>query len=1001
MKKKLALLLLVLASALCVAFAFPACDFGGGSGNNEGPSVEAVPDHYHPLVHYAAVESTCTESGHAEYWYCSYCEECFTDSDGNNFTTLEQLTIQPTGHNFVDGFCSKCNISYFTEGLEYSLSSDSEYYIVTGIGTATDKDLVIPSVYNNLPVTEIGGYAFNGCSSLTSITIPEGVTSIGENAFWGCSRLTGVTFGANSQLESIGSFAFAYCSSLTSITIPEGVTNIDGNAFKGCSSLTSITIPEGVTSIDNYAFYGCTALTEINFNATICNDLSSGNYVFSYAGQDGEGITVNIGANVTKIPAYLFCPDNSISPYSKIVIVNFAQNSVCKSIGTYAFAYCSSLTSITIPESVTSIGYDAFSGCSSLESVIFGANSQLESIGDYAFEWCSRLTSVTIPEGVTSIGENTFLGCSSLTSITIPEGVTSIGSFAFYYCSSLTNITIPEGVTSIGENTFRGCSSLTSITIPEGVTSIGENTFWGCSRLTSITIPEGVTSIGEDAFRGCRGLTIYCEASSKPSGWGSSWNNSGCSVVWDCNNNEVADDGYIYVIVNDLRYSLKDGNAMVVGQPSNISGEVVIASTVEYKGIIYTVTSIGDAAFAYCRSLTSVTFGANSQLESIGERAFSGCDNLTSITIPESVTNIGWYAFSGCSSLTSITIPEGVTSIGLSAFSGCSSLTRITIPDSVTSIGENVFGWCSSLTSITIPEGVTSIGLRAFLGCSSLTIYCEAASKPTGWVSNWNNSNCPVVWDCNNNEVADDGYIYVIVNDLRYSLKDGNAMVVGQPSNISGEVVIASTVEYKGIIYTVTSIGYDAFSGCSSLTNVFVKENNNKYCDINGILFSKDKATLICYPAGKPATQYSIPDGVTSIGERAFSGCDNLTSITIPESVTSIGYDAFSGCSSLESVIFGANSQLESIGSSAFYYCSSLTSVTIPESVTSIGYFAFYGCSNLESVYYAGTAEVWETIEIGSYNSPLTSATRYYYSETQPTGEGNWWHYVDGVVTVW
>ena len=368
-----------------------------------------------------------------------------------------------------------------------------------------------------------------------------------------------------------------------------------------------------------------------------------------------------------------------------------------------AFYDCSSLTSVTIGDSVTSIGYRAFDGTGYYNNDSNWTNGVLY-IDKWLIDVKSYITgAVTIKDGTVGIGGSAFYNCSSLTSVTIPDSVTSIGGSAFEDCSSLTSITIPDSVTSIGNYAFCDCYCLTSVTIPDSVTSIGNYAFSGCSSLTSVTIPDSVTSIGNCAFSGCETLTQFVVGE----------NNSYFSTI----------DGVLFN---------KDATEILC-YPGGLKGSYIISDSVTSIGdyafydcdgltsitIGNSVTSIEERAFAYCDVLTSVTIGDS--VTSIGEQAFYDCDGLTSITIPDSVTSIGRNAFYDCDGLTSITIPDSVTSIGYSAFENCSSLTSVTIGDNVTSIGYRAFRDCSSLTSITIPDSVTSIGDYAFYHCSKLT----------------------------------------------------------------------------------------------------------------------------------------------------------------------------------------------------------------------------------------------------------------------------------------
>ncbi len=433
-------------------------------------------------------------------------------------------------------------------------------------------------------------------------------------------------------------------------------------------------------------------------------------------------------------------------------IKNLVISDGIKEIAGVTFRYSSTLETVSLPDSLTSIGTSAFDGCTGLTSIIIPDG--VISLGDFAFRNCTRLTSVTIGNSVTSIGDSAFYGCEKLTRIIIPDNVTSIGrgafsactglasingsaentsraarqvsgctfvvnitsgtsigDSAFKKCTGLTNVNIPESVTDIADAAFSGCTSLTSVTIPDSVTSIGSSAFSGCTSLTSVTIPNTVTSIVYSTFRDCTSLTSVAIPDSVTSIGSSAF--SGCTSLTSITipNNITRIEDYLF-------YNC--GALTKITIPDN-------------------VISIGQYAFAFCTRFTNITI-PDSVEGCIDKGAFLGCTGLTSISgdvrsamevadqaKPASFSvnitsgkNIPSWAFNNCTGLTSITLPERLLSIGEYAFSGCTSLTSITISENVTDIANYAFYGCISLTSITIPNRVTYIGLSAFEGCTSL-----------------------------------------------------------------------------------------------------------------------------------------------------------------------------------------------------------------------------------------------------------------------------------------
>ena len=446
--------------------------------------------------------------------------------------------------------------------------------------------------------------------------------------------------------------------SVTYNDVTYSVTSIGSSAFSGCTGLTSITIPNSVTSIGGYAFGECYGLKEL----VIADGKRTLSLGYNPTNTGGQGLfsncpleTVYLGRNLS----YETDKEYGYSPfYGKEKLTSVTIGESVTSIGSHAFRNCEGLTSVTIGESVTSIGSYAFYSCTGLTSVTIP--NSVTSIGGYAFDICEGLTSVTIPNSVTSIGNFAFDGIKELVIEDGEEGLscgTSGSNSLFFYCpletlylgrqcincpfrkcSSLTSVTIGESVTSIGNETFSGCTGLTSVTIPNSVTSIGASAFSGCTGLTSITIPESVTSVGEDAFKGCTELTAV-HTSNLAAWFGISFAN--------VSSNPLSNAHHLYV----------DG------------------------------------------------------------------EEVTEVSIPESITTIGAHTFYGCSEITSVTGGRNLTNIGKSAFYGCEKLKYFYVPGGVKNIEASTFEGCKRMTEVRIGSGVETIGNRAFYDCPLLRIY--------------------------------------------------------------------------------------------------------------------------------------------------------------------------------------------------------------------------------------------------------------------------------------
>lgn len=904
------------------------------------------------------------------------------------------------------------------ETLPVSLAEGGEFtyngtgYTLTGMGTCTETDVVIPSVYAGEPVTGVVFGAFAHAVTISSVTVPQSVTHFDNGTF--NIQLAGLKLYYEGTVEqwlaisfplmtcnpcAYGAVLYIGNEPLKEVILPEGTRTV-GYALYNIRTLERIVIPASVERIDaagwseslNVYYEGTVAQwCAIEYESYTCNPCSRGGKLF-------------IGG--APLPEDLVIPEGT------------------EKIGNCAFAGIGTIRSVVIPGSVRTVGDYAFQYCASLETVVLGEG--VETVGNYTF-FCDAIEEIRIPASVKELGAGAFANCGALSGVTLGSGMTAVPDGCFENCEALLKITLPERIVSIGAEAFKN-TGLVDVVIPDSVTSVGKHAF-DTVTLRTVKIGNGLTTL-DNCFRNMFSEFVYLDLLTFGPGiryimkdtflqtgvkelryegtledWATIWyENSWAHPVRDqtklfiggveFSGDPVIPDGTVEIADN----AFKGQHLKTITIPKSVKriGENVFAECYELEAIYYEGTladwcaiefgfpgvfagqktvlyvggepvydavipdgteTIGDYAFIYYKQLKSVTIPGS--VTKIGDSAFKNCPRLRGVTIPGNVEVIGQQAFCNCENLRTVELEEGIAVIEDGAFYGCKTLKSIEIPGSVVSVGDSAFCGCRNLTSVVFRGGTAvTVGDSAFEGCSILTVLSLGETATSiGKKAFYGCVALPAV------SIPDS--VVTVGENAFNGCKNLTDVTMGKGLDAIGDGAFGNCAALKNVIFgeNLTSIGNGAFTDCSAIETLelgdritVIGENAFKNCTALYVLTVPDGVVTIGYRAFFGCTALvgvSVGKNVTEIGERAFENCTSLAGVKIGDGVTAIGKFAFLECASLHSIEIGKN--VKSIGFAAFVHCTSLTDVTLPESLTDVGDNAFEGCTALSSVKILGS----------------------------------------------
>jgi len=885
---------------------------------------------------------------------------------------------------------------------------------VEGAREGIAGDLVIPNTvrHNNetLPVTDVAPWAFKNCNTLTSVVFPENMESILAEAFYDCDGLTMVDMSACTNMTHLGSYTFQGCEDLTTALLPPNLLILDYGPFIGCtgltsidlpntlttigpsvfssSGLTSLTIPASVTTIEGSAFKYCEGLTEIYAlrpTPPETNELafwSVNNDIPVYVPYgSGDAYRAATGwsrfNNIQELPADIQYYYDEVNHTATVMgyggafsgsleipatVEHNNETYTVTAINASAFKNYYTMTNVTLPNTITTIGMDAFRGC---RNATINIPESLIALGEGAFADCDHLTSVTLPEGLTSIPALAFYSCSALTEVHLPSTLTSIGIRAFALCTNLEIIfsaatTPPVCQVGNGNDTFlsvpSGCvaqvpfgyynvyhtapgwSSLNvnqggfSYTMNEGITEtiitgVYDNTFG------DLVIPEMMnnrptTTIVPNAFRNKSGITSITLSSSMAT--------IGAQAFADC-----SDLTAINVNANNANYTSvdgvllsKDGKTLIAYPAGKTDANYSIPAGVEnitnnaFEGAIVTSVNL-PASLSFTTNFRNAFYGANHIASMTVDANHTNMKAVNGVLFSKDGTNLIYYPRGKAGQYN---VPSGVTYILSHAFAECAQLSGITLNDELVSIEMYAFSKCTGLNTITLPAGITSINFATFIDCTNLKT----------------------------------------VNFL------------GNISNIGSQAFRNTGLVSLTLPATVSDIGSYAFAQCTSLAEVtcevlylFIPSGENIFygVDTYDIPLYVVASQVGNYASNQPWASFSVRPMPTPNGYLLYTWSDvnytaHVAGVSDPQAISgnlvipgtvkrnngrtytviAIDDEAFKNCTNLTSVVIPHT--VESIGTGAFYFCEGITELTIGRNVTAIYDYAFQGCSGLETIHY-------------------------------------------------